>query len=98
MNTNILIKPVITEKTMILASKGVFTFKVQAQANKNSIKKIVEKKFNVNVVDIKTTKVNSKKRVNRTTRRTTQKPDWKKAYLKLKKEQKIDLFTIEEKK
>ncbi len=48
-----LLKPVITEKSMALAQTGQFTFAVPREANKNQIKLTVEKLFSVNVLRVR---------------------------------------------
>lgn len=91
---NIIISPLITEKSMQDASNGKFSFKVLKSANKNEIKKTVEKNFNVNVVHVSTNILKGKKmRVG--ARRTEKKvSDWKKAVVTVKKGQKIGLFEL----
>ena len=91
---SILISPLITEKSMVNAGKGKYTFKVANSADKLSIKKEVEKKFSVNVVAVTTIIVKGK--VKRSGKKRLQKrtPDWKKAVVALKPGQKIDLFEL----
>ena len=91
---NIIISPLITEKSMQDASAGKFSFKVLKGANKNEIKKTVEKNFNVNVIHISTNILKGKKmRVG--AKRTEKKvSDWKKAVVTLKKGEKIGLFEL----
>ena len=92
----VIIKPIITEKSMTDAGNGRFTFLVRRNASKDMIKKTVEKKFDVHVVTLTTTVTKGKsKRVG--TRRTekTLTPD-KKAIVTLKKGEKISLFSLSE--
>jgi len=91
---SILISPVITEKSMNNAGKGKYTFKVINSANKLSIKKEVEKRFNVNVLAVTTVIVKGK--VKRSGKKRMQKrtSNWKKAVVALKAGQKIDLFEL----
>ena len=76
------------------ASSGKFSFRVLKSANKNEIKKTVEKNFNVNVVHVSTNILKGKKmRVG--SRRTEKKvSDSKKAIVTVKKGQKIGLFEL----
>lgn len=54
MNPDIIIAPVITEKSATNAQKGVYTFKVDKKATKTQIKKVIENEFGVHVVKINT--------------------------------------------
>lgn len=73
----IIIKPVVTEKTNNALQEGKYTFKVNRKATKIDIKRAVEKLFDVKVVDVKTMNVKGKeKRVGRYVGKTS---DWKKA-------------------
>lgn len=92
-----IIKPVITEKSMEDAKSGKFTFVVAKAANKENIKKNVEKAFSVNVVSVRTAII--KGRSKRTGKKMIEKllPFWKKATVQLKKDQKIALFDVAEK-
>ena len=87
----ILKKPIITEKsTQVLAEGNWVTFQVHPQANKIQIKDAVEKIFSVTVTRINTLVVPGKyRRFGRTIGHTK---SWKKAMLRLKKGDKIDLF------
>jgi len=91
---SILISPVITEKSMSNAGKGKYTFKVVDGADKLSIKKEVEKRFNVNVLAVTTVVVKGK--IKRSGKKRMQKrtSNWKKAVVALKAGQKIDLFEL----
>ena len=87
---DVIIAPVITEKSGNIASNGnKFFFKVDARANKTEIKLAIEKIFKVNVTEIRTINVKpKKKRIGRyagLTNRT------KKAIVTLKEGQTIDL-------
>lgn len=93
--TNILIKPIITEKSMDEAGRGRFTFAVLEKANKPQIKNTVEKQFNVNVISVKTLIVKGKKsRVGRK-RIVRHASPFKKAIVELSQGQKIDLFEVQ---
>lgn len=78
---DIIIAPVITEKTESLKLNNVYVFKVKSKANKTQIKNQIEKAFNVKVVSVNTLNANTKKkRVGRYTGTTNA---YKKAYVKL---------------
>ncbi|MFH1841039.1 MAG: 50S ribosomal protein L23 [Candidatus Shapirobacteria bacterium] len=89
-------KPVITEKTMKLASTGWFTFEVDLRANKNQIREVVAEAFKVKVMEVKTARQKGKEK-RRRSGGTSRKPDRKKAIVKLAPGQKIDLFAVENK-
>ena len=79
---DIIIAPIITEKSASLEAQNTYVFKVDVKANKTSIKQAIEKIFNVKVKEVRT--VNShpkKKRVGRSTGMTNK---YKKAYVTLK--------------
>ncbi len=52
---NILIQPLVTEKTTTLAQKKVYAFEVNTNANKNQIMQAIVELFKVEIKDIKTT-------------------------------------------
>lgn len=91
---DIIISPIITEKSMHDASKGKFTFKVSSNANKAGIKKEIEKRFSVDVVKVATSVMKGKMKRFGTKRLQSQTPNWKKAIVKLKDGQKIGLFEL----
>ncbi|MDE6519280.1 MAG: 50S ribosomal protein L23 [Ruminococcus sp.] len=88
---DIIIKPVITEKSMDELQTGKYTFKVAKDATKSEIKKAVEKLFNVNVAKVTTMNVKGKmKRVGRYEGMTS---SWKKAIVTLTPDSKtIEFF------
>lgn len=88
MNYDILLAPVITEKSQALANKNVFVFKVDRKANKTQIKQVIEKKFGVKVQSVNTLNVvTKKKRVGKYSGRTNA---YKKAYVKLMEGSKLE--------
>ncbi|MCX4304040.1 MAG: 50S ribosomal protein L23 [Clostridia bacterium] len=73
----IIIAPVVTEKSSADMQEGKYTFKVAKKATKVEIRKAVEKLFEVKVLNVNTTTVKGKeKRVGVHQGRTS---DWKKA-------------------
>ena len=89
---NIIIRPVITEKSLTDAKKSIFTFSVNLKANKNQIRAAVEKMFGVHVKLLTTVRTKGKKRTVGRKRLTVYRPDLKKVRVKLAKNEKIDLF------
>lgn len=74
---DIIIKPIITEKSNDGLQEGKYTFKVNKKATKIDIRNAVEKLFEVKVLDVNTMSVKGKnKRMGKTSGKT---PDWKKA-------------------
>ncbi len=83
--------PVLTEKSMSEAKKGIYTFFVEKNMNKRQIRKAIEDVFGVKVVKVRTMNiVGEVKRTNQGKKRTT-KPK-KKAMVILDGKDKIDLF------
>jgi large subunit ribosomal protein L23 len=97
MKINVLKKPLITEKMSMLASKRQYAFAVDINANKIEIQQAIEKRFNVDVVSIRTIRVKGKKKTQLTRRGRFEghRPNWKKAIVTLKEEQEIDFFQEE---
>ena len=90
MNSEIIIAPVITEKSQTLASNGkTYVFKVAKDANKIQIKNAVESLFGVKVKSVNTLNTKSKdKRVGRYTGKTK---TYKKAIVTLVDGQAIEM-------
>ncbi len=91
---NVIIRPLITEKSISLAKSGKYTFIVSKDAGKSNIKLAVEEAFGVTVLDIVTSMVKGK--TLRTGKRRTEIviSPVKKAIVKIAKDQKIDLFEL----
>ena len=85
------ISPNITEKSTSLSDFNKVVFKVNKGANKDSIKRSIEKIFKVNVIKINTINIKGKTKFIRN--RKANKPGYKKAIVTLKKGQTIDLAT-----
>jgi len=88
--SQILINPQITEKTTMLGQKNQYIFRVVRGANKNEIKKAIEKIYGVRVVDVKIINLPGKKR--RIGRISGWKSGYKKAIVKIKEGQKIEVL------
>jgi len=83
----ILVEPVVTEKSSSVRASSVYVFRVLRNATKNQIKLAIEKCFGVDVESINTTKVRGK--VRQLGRNIGKTPSWKKAYVKIREGQKI---------
>jgi large subunit ribosomal protein L23 len=87
---DIIIKPVITEKTNEVMENGTYTFRVHPKATKADVHNAIEEIFGVRVIKVNTINVKSKpRRLGRFLGRTR---TWKKAIVKLAPGQKIDFF------
>jgi len=91
-----LINPVITEKSMLAASRGLYTFHVSLSATKSKVKEEVQKIFKVTVVSVNI--LSRHVRAKSTgAKRIMGSPSQKRiAMLKLKKGQTIDLFDLKD--
>ena len=85
---SIIRRPLITEKGLgVKETEGTLVFDVLPEATKNEIAEAVEALFKVKVDAVRTANVAGKER--RRGRYAGYKPDWKKAYVKLKKGEKL---------
>jgi len=92
--SQIVIGPVITERTYQLYTQGRYTFRVSPRASKTEIKLALEEQYgsqNIKVRDVNTVTMRGKKRRNqRRAGATGHTADWKKAIVTLGEGQKID--------
>ena len=86
-----LISPLVTEKATNLSEQNKIIFKVPREANKNNLKKNIEKIFKVNVTKINIINKQSRKKITRG--KKVKIIGYKKAIITLKKGQSIDLTT-----
>jgi large subunit ribosomal protein L23 len=88
--TQVIIRPIISEKSFALAEAGKYTFRVHDHAHKTEIRQAIEQLFDVNVVEVRTASVKSKpKRRAYTSGRSRQ---WKKAIVQVRPGQTIPIF------
>lgn len=86
----VIISPVVSEKSYALMADGKYTFRVDVRAQKPQIKHAVEEIFDVGVAEVRTLKVRSKpKRRGVHSGRTRA---WKKAVVELVPGDRIELF------
>ena len=92
MNTyHIIRRPLVTEKGVAKKdSEGTLAFEVALAANKTQVKAAVERLFKVKVEEVRTATFEGKMR--RRGRFTGYRSDWKKAYVRLKKGEKVPDF------
>lgn len=88
--SQVIIRPVVSEKSYVLATAGKYTFRVHPDAHKTQIKQAVEQLFDVGVVSVRTSSVPSKpKRRGYTAGRTRA---WKKAVVQVVEGDTIPIF------
>jgi len=87
---DILLEPVLSEKANELREEGKYVFKVAMSANKLQIKEAVRKLFNVNPISCTTMVVGGKPK--RVRYRKGYTSTWKKAIVRIPKEEKIAIF------
>jgi large subunit ribosomal protein L23 len=88
--SQIIIRPVVSEKSFVLAEAGKYTFRVHDKAHKTQIRQAVEQLFDVKVVAVRTASVKSKpKRRGVTAGRTRR---WKKAIVQVRAGDTIPIF------
>jgi large subunit ribosomal protein L23 len=86
----VIIKPIVSEKSYALATIGKYTFRVHPDAHKTQIKQAIEELFGVGVVEVRTSSVPSKpKRRGYTAGRTR---EWKKAVVQVRQGDTIPIF------
>jgi large subunit ribosomal protein L23 len=90
----VVIKPVVTEKSVANTATSQYTFEVDTRASKRHIKSAVEAIFKVKVLRVNTVSVHGKRKRDlrrRSMRPTVQQPDRKKAVVTLRAGDKIEL-------
>ena len=89
---NIVLRPVVSEKSYALLDDGVYTFVVDPRANKTEIRPAVESIFNVRVTNVNTLNRKGKRKRNRRQATFGKRPDTKRAIVTLACDDRIDLF------
>lgn len=92
----ILIRPLMTEKSLAQAAKGWYTFIVGTNSTKAEISLAIQKEFKVNATKIRTVSGKAKLKRSGRKRLLTKSTRVKKALVKLKKGEKIGLFETHE--
>ncbi len=88
--TQVIIRPVVSEKTYVLATAGKYTFRVHADAHKTQIKQAVEELFDVKVLGVATMTVNGKPK--RRGYSSGFRRSWKKAIVQVREGDTIPIF------
>ena len=86
----VLIAPVVSEKSYSLIEDNKYSFRVHPRAHKTQIRQAVEDLFDVKVVAVNVLKVQSKPKRRGWTR--GRKPGWKKAIVQLRAGDRIEIF------
>jgi large subunit ribosomal protein L23 len=89
-HSQVIIRPVVSEKSYVLAAAGKYTFRVHPDAHKTQIRQAIEALFDVSVVEVRTMSVKSKpKRRGQIFGRTR---SWKKAMVQVAPGDTIPIF------
>lgn len=91
--SDVLLRPVVTEKSMLEANAGRYTFEVAPDANKLEVKQAVEGSFKVDVLAVRMLTDPGKER--RIGRKRGRRADRRKAIVRLAEGQKIERFFVE---
>jgi large subunit ribosomal protein L23 len=89
---DIILRPVVSEKSYSLLDRNVYTFIVAKDANKIEIKQAVESIFNVKVTNISTLNRKGKVKRNRRSNTSGKRPDTKRAIVAVAADVRIDNF------
>ena len=88
--SQVIIRPVVSEKSFSLISDRKYTFRVHEDAHKTQVRQAVEQLFDVTVIEVRTSAVPSKpKRRGYTSGRTR---EWKKAVVQVREGDSIPIF------
>jgi large subunit ribosomal protein L23 len=89
---DVILRPVVSEKSMSLLDANAYTFVVASDANKIEIRDAVEAIFDVKVAKVNTLNRNGKRRRNRRSFTFGKRPDTKRAIVTLAAGDRIELF------
>ena len=89
-HSQVIIRPVVSEKSYVLSGANRYTFRVHASAHKTHIRQAVQELFGVHVVDVRTLSVKSKPKRRGTTSGRTR--SWKKAIVQVREGESIPIF------
>ena len=89
---DIILKPVVSEKSYSLLDDNVYTFVVRPDATKVQVREAIEAIFDVQVVKVNTLNRKGKRKRNRRSNALGKRPDTKRAVVTLAAGNRIDLF------
>lgn len=88
----ILLAPVVSEKSYELIEQGKYSFRVHQNAHKTQVRQAVEELFNVHVEGVNIVHVQAKPKRRGLGGRRGQRPGWKKAIVQLRRGESIEIF------
>ncbi|MBI5613462.1 50S ribosomal protein L23 [Candidatus Gottesmanbacteria bacterium] len=91
---NTLVRPLLTEKTLVLAGTGWYTFKVKKSARKESVSSEIENAYKVKITQARSVSMHGKARRFGKKQSPKLMPDWKKIMVRVAKGQTIDAFDV----
>ena len=91
---DVIIRPVVSEKSYLLLEDNVYTFEVHPSSSKPEIKDAVESIFGVDVLKVNTLNRKGKRKRNRRTNTWGQRPSRKRALVTLAEGDSIELFEV----
>ena len=91
---DVIIRPVVSEKSFVLLEENVFAFEVHTSASKPEIRDAVESIFDVTVLKVNTLNRDGKRKRNRGLPTYGKRPDVKRAYVTLVEGESIELFEV----
>ncbi len=89
-HSQVVIRPVVSEKSYVLAAAGKYTFRVHPDAHKTQIRQAIEALFDVSVVEVRTISVKSKPKRRGAIHGRTR--SWKKAMVQVAPGDTIPIF------
>ncbi|MGA2469666.1 MAG: 50S ribosomal protein L23 [Solirubrobacteraceae bacterium] len=89
-HSQVIISPVVSEKSYVLAAAGKYTFRIHPDAHKTQVRQAVQALFNVHVEDVRTISVRSKPKRRGGVRGRTR--SWKKAIVQIRAGESIPIF------
>ncbi len=87
----VIIRPVVSEKSYVLSAADRYTFRVHPDAHKTQIRQAIEELFDVHVVGVRTLSVKPKPKARGITRGQTR--TWKKAIVQVRAGDSIPVFS-----
>ena len=88
--SQVIIQPVVSEKSYVLAAAGRYTFRIHPDAHKTQVRQAIEALFDVHVQGVRTVSVKSKPKRRGTSRGRTR--SWKKAIVQVRAGETIPIF------
>jgi large subunit ribosomal protein L23 len=88
--STVIIAPVVSEKSYVLAAAGKYTFRIHPDAHKTQVRQAIESLFDVHVQEVRTISVKSKPKRRGISRGRTR--SWKKAIVQVRPGETIPIF------